>query len=108
MNLKMRRQEEQKNNAESYNPSGRMGNTIIRIFIVMGIVLAVIGFVALGLSGGGPEIINGNYYVADHGEIITALNYDTYRILKICECALSGGVVLIFSSVACYVLNGGA
>ncbi len=49
-------------------------------------------------SGGGPEIVNGDYCIVNHGELVQTISKNLYWHLTICERLLFACGILVFSS----------
>lgn len=60
--------------------------------------LVFIGLFSLIASGGGPEIIDGTYYLTSHGHIVRPVSYGWFVYLSICETLLFSCGILFFST----------
>ena len=73
---------------------------------------AVFCFLMLLISKGGPEVIDGAYYIVSHGDIVREISREYLCFLSCCDRWLfSGGLIVFTSHIACdirarYVLQG--
>lgn len=60
--------------------------------------LALLCFATLLLVGGGPDMVDGNYCIVNHGEIIRYVSPAFYRFMQTVESGFMAGLLYIFSS----------
>lgn len=61
--------------------------------------VAVFGFVAILIAGGGPEEIDGVYCIVNHGDIVRTVTEGAYIFFLVCEVMIFTFGLLIFSSM---------
>lgn len=75
--------------------------SIITYLLLASTLISVIAFPIsmFFLSKGGPEIIEGQYYLVNHGEIIKEINEESYKLYTLAENLLFCDGILFFSSI---------
>ena len=72
----------------------------LNISLLVSIITSVICGVSLFAAGGGPETIDGLFYIVDHGEIVREItSYKLFLFFVICDSLLFSCGILIFSSL---------
>ena len=72
----------------------------LNISSLVSIITSVICGVSLFAAGGGPETIDGLYYIVNHGEIIREItSYKLFLFFVVCDSLLFSCGILIFSSL---------
>ena len=72
----------------------------LNISLLVSIITLVICGVSLFAAGGGPETIDGLFYIVDHGEIVRKItSYKLFLFFVICDSLLFSCGILIFSSL---------
>ena len=72
----------------------------LNISLLVSIITSVICGVSLFAAGGGPETIDGLFYIVDHGEIVREItSYKLFLFFVICDSLLFSCSILIFSSL---------
>ncbi len=72
----------------------------LNISLLVSIITSVVSGVSLFVAGGGPETIDGLYYIVNHGEIIREItSYKLFLFFVICDSLLFSCGILIFSSL---------
>ncbi len=64
--------------------------------IVLG--LAILCFAALMLIGGGPDMVDGNFCIVSHGDIVLHISSTFYRVMQSVESGFMAGLLYMFSS----------
>ncbi len=71
----------------------------ILFWIQIGVViLAVLGFASMMLIGGGPEMVDGNYCIVSHGDVVRYITPAAYRLMQTAESGSMAGLLYMFSS----------
>ena len=72
----------------------------LNISLLVSIITSVICGVSLFAAGGGPETIDGLFYIVDHGEIVREItSYKLFLFFVICDSLLFSCGILIFYSL---------
>ncbi len=72
----------------------------LNISFLSSIVFSGISGISLLIAGGGPEAIDGLYYIVNHGDIIREItSYNLYLFFVVCDLLLFSCGTLIFSSL---------
>ena len=72
----------------------------LNISLLISIVFSALSGISLLVAGGGPETIDGLYYIVNHGEIIREItSYKLFLFFVVCDSLLFSCGILIFSSL---------
>ena len=72
----------------------------LNISLLISIVFSAFSGISLFVAGGGPETIDGLYYIVNHGEIIREItSYKLFLFFVVCDSLLFSCGILIFSSL---------
>ena len=62
------------------------------------VILAVLGFASMMLIGGGPDIVDGEYCIVSHGDVVRYITPAFYRLIQTAESGSMAGLLYMFSS----------
>ena len=72
----------------------------LNISLLISIIFSALSGITLLIAGGGPETIDGLYYIVNHGEIIREItSYKLFLFFVVCDSLLFSCGILIFSSL---------
>ena len=72
----------------------------LNISLLISIVFSALSGISLLVARGGPETIDGLYYIVNHGEIIREItSYKLFLFFVVCDSLLFSCGILIFSSL---------